>query len=223
MSALSEQRIVGAGCLAGVSAETLHQMNRRCRWIDLDEGDVLVPAGDPLDRVFVVVRGELRFSLYTCSGGVVWLRGAHQGSLVSEAAFIDTAGTRYSIEAGRPSTVASLSVWTFIELIERDRNLLNCAIKSLVSRQETLADQIVELTTLNVEARIHNELLRLARDSIAEDGSATIWPFPTHADFAKRIGTHREAVSRELSHLQHIGAVVRSEKRLTIPNVARLA
>lgn len=219
---LGERRISGGEVFAGVSAETLHELNRRCRWIELNEGVVLVPAGDPLDRVFVVVRGELRFSLYTSRGSVVWLRGADQGSLVSEAAFIDTAATRYSIEAGRPSTVASISAWAFIELIERDRNLLNCAIRSLVARQEMLADQIVELTTLNVEARIHNELLRLARDNIAEDGSATISPFPTHADFARRIGTHREAVSRELSHLQHIGAVVRGDKRLTIPDVTRL-
>ena len=62
----------------------------------------------------------------------------------------------------------------------------------------------------------------MAQDDLAEDGSATIAPVPTHTDIANRISTHREAVSRELSALSKAGLVETSPMRWRIVNIDKL-
>lgn len=206
----------------GVSDRMLTEIGLRCRWIGLEEGEALISAGECLDRVFFVLSGEMRFSFYTRLGKVVSLRGALQGSFIGEPAITEGVPVAYSIEAARPSTVAAMNARTFFEFAERDRNLVRAIIRTSFERQKLLAEQVIELSTLNVHDRIHMELLRLCRDSVSPDGSASISPIPTHADLARRIGTQREAVSRELSRLQQLGIVVRTDKALMIPAVSRL-
>lgn len=207
----------------GVSSATLEDLNRRCRWQDLEEGEALVAAGDLLDRVFLVLLGEFRFSLYTRLGKVVSLRGAVQGSFIGEAALAGDVSIPYSIEAVRRSTVASIGTQTFLDYMEHDRGLLRVVMRNVVDRQDLLAEQLVELTTLNIHDRVQSELVRLCRANLNADGSATIQPIPKNSDLARRIGTHREAVSRAMSHLQHAGVVVRATNGLFVPDVSRLA
>ena len=50
-------------------------------------------------------------------------------------------------------------------------------------------------------------------------------PAPTHAELASRIGTHREAVTRELRFLAEHGIIRQHRRRLTVadmPGLARL-
>lgn len=219
----TDRDLKNVASLKGVSSSTLEGLNRRCRWIDLEEGDTLVAAGDLLDRVFLILLGEFRFSLYTRFGKVVSLRGAVQGSFIGEAALAGDTSIPYSIEAARRSTVASIGTQTFLEFMEHDRELLRIVMRKVVERQDLLAEQLVELATLNIHGRVQSELARLCRNHLNADGSATIRPLPKNSDLARRIGTHREAVSRAMSHLQHAGIVVRGENSLFVPDVGRLA
>jgi CRP/FNR family cyclic AMP-dependent transcriptional regulator len=53
----------------------------------------------------------------------------------------------------------------------------------------------------NVQTRIQCELLRLAEEGLRCSEGIEIRPAPTHEAFAKRLGTNREAVTKELSAL----------------------
>ncbi|WP_062204839.1 Crp/Fnr family transcriptional regulator [Aureimonas sp. AU12] len=206
----------------GVGDAILAEIGTRCRWAEVAEGEEIVTAGEFLDKVFFLRRGELRYLLYTRIGKIVALRGAQEGSFVGDTSLVGTTPVPYSVEAARTSLVASLPTRLFLECVDRDRDLARALVRHLVGREAQLADQIVELSTLNVQARIHNELIRLSRDGARPDGTAVIMPVPTHADLARRVCTQREAVSRELSHLQALGVVVRFEGGLLIPDVGRL-
>ena len=60
-------------------------------------------------------------------------------------------------------------------------------------------------------------------DAGVAENRATIEPAPTHAELANRIGSHREAVTRELQYLQADGIVVRDGRKLALNDVAKLA
>ena len=201
---------------------TVAELDRRCRWAELDEGENLLVAGEHPDRVCFLLRGDLRFCFYTRVGKVVHLPAADEGSLVCATALVPNLPLPFSIEAARPSTVASIGARAFLGLVEQDRDLMQALTRSLIERQHAFVRQIVEISTLNVPARIHSELLRLCRGGTRPDGSALIAPIPTHAELANRVGTQREAVSREMSHLQHMGIVVRRDGALFVPDVSRL-
>ena len=68
-------------------------------------------------------------------------------------------------------------------------------------------ERIFEFSTLGVKNRIHAELLRLAQENPREGDQVTIADAPTHEEIAKRISTHREAVTRELKELERTGLI----------------
>jgi CRP/FNR family cyclic AMP-dependent transcriptional regulator len=205
-----------------IPAQILSEMERRCRWLHLHDGDLLVSAGEYLDRVFFLLQGELSLSFYTRSGKIVSFPSARKGAFIGITALGGGLQAPYSITAVGSCSIASLSARTFIEMIERDRDALNAVLRILVESQQMFIQRIVELSTLNVRSRIRNELMRLCRDKMASDGSAIITPIPTQAELASRIRTQREAVSREMRHLQNMGIVLRQDGALFVPDVSRL-
>lgn len=197
-------------------------MERRCRWLDLEKGAVLIEAGEFPEKVYFLLNGELRYSLYTRVGKILSLPAALPGALIGYTALSIETPHPYSIDATKRSTLACMSARTFQDFMQRDPDIVQALLNTMIECQHILIAHIEELTTLDVRARIHNELARLCRDSTNSDGSAVIFPVPTHEDLANRIGTRREAVSRELSHLQHAGLVLRHEGALFVPDIARL-
>ena len=73
-----------------------------------------------------------------------------------------------------------------------------------------------------VRKRLIRELLRLATDSAAASGTATISPAPIHADLAAMIGTHREAVSREMSTLAKTQLIAKRGGTLALNDLGML-
>ena len=86
-----------------------------------------------------------------------------------------------------------------------------------------MTERLYELCALNVRTRLHCELIRLSRVAGVADNRAMIDPAPTHAELANRIGTHREAVTRELNALAHMSVVTQNKRHLEILDVTRLS
>src|SRR3546814_9113050 len=80
-----------------------------------------------------------------------------------------------------------------------------------MARIRLLTERLFELNSLAVRDRLHCELLRLCLAAGISDNRAVIEDAPTHSQIAARIGTHREAVTRELQQLTR-KAIVRSEE-----------
>jgi DNA-binding transcriptional regulator YhcF (GntR family) len=55
------------------------------------------------------------------------------------------------------------------------------------------------------------------------DNQSVIEPFPTHEELAALVGTHREAVTRELSYLSGNGFIVVQRGRLEIVKFVELS
>src|SRR3954453_14283830 len=117
---------------ANISAADLAGLDRHCRWQELDEGSVLVPAGRQIDRVFFLVHGELRSSFYTRVGKVVSMPPIVQGGLIEAAALARRSSLPYAIEAVKRSTVVSLEASTFLGFAERSSQLMRTLIAALV-------------------------------------------------------------------------------------------
>jgi CRP-like cAMP-binding protein len=64
-----------------------------------------------------------------------------------------------------------------------------------------LTDRVYELITFSVNGRICAELQRLAAEAGVENNRARITRMPTHREFASKVGTTREAVTRQFSDL----------------------
>jgi CRP-like cAMP-binding protein len=95
-------------------------------------------------------------------------------------------------------------------------------LPQLVMKIRALTARVYEFSTLAVNNRIQAELLRLA-NLVSHGNTARIVPAPTHVEIASRVSTHREAVTRELSHLSRVGIIERRGAALIIKDVDLLA
>jgi len=111
----------------------------------------------------------------------------------------------------------------FRTLLEAAPTVTLAVLKQLVKRIRTVTNRVYEFTTLHVSSRVQAEVLRLASTALREGKSARIVPPPTHVEIASRVSTHREAVTRELSHLSRIGIIERRDDALLVRDIDRLA
>lgn len=198
-------------------------VERSCRWRNFRTGEEIVSYQDVSRDVHFMVSGQARVIIYSISGKVVAFRDIGAGDLFGEFAAIDERPRSASVEAKTDGLVASMSAQSFRKVLADEPCVALPLIRHLVTQIRLLTDRVFEFSTLAVNNRIHAELLRLVRQVDPSSNEVCLSPAPAHAEIASRISTHREAVSRELSRLAHIGLLQRQDSSLLIKDVERLA
>ena len=115
-----------------------------------------------------------------------------------------------------------MSAASFKETVTAHPKIAWTLLTDLTHLVRLLSARVVEFSALGVTDRLHMELLRLAQAGLDDDGVAVIEPFPTHDELASRISTRREAVNRELRHLEKIGLLERRGNKRIIADIDQL-
>jgi len=162
--------------------------------------------------VFFVLEGRAEATVYSGSGKAVAYRDIEPGGIFGEMSAIDGAPRSASVTALDDVVLARLPESAFREIVDARPGIAWALLTHLTFQMRRMTERIFEFSTLVVRKRLIRELLRLAD----RDGMVSIKPIPTHADLAARIGTHREAVSREMSWLAKQGLIARRKDELHI-------
>ena len=182
----------------------------------------IISHSDNSTDVYFIVGGRVRATIYSSSGKVVTFRDLEAGQMFGDLSAIDGRPRSANVVALADSLIVSMPAPVFWHALQRYPEVCAVALKELTDLVRLLCERVVEFSTLGVTNRIHAELLRLANKHMQDENSAAISPAPTHADIASRVSTHREAVTREMSHLAQIGVIERRSGELVISDVARL-
>lgn len=210
--------------LSRLLPETLgQQLEPYARLVTLRPGQIVIGHQDRTTDVFIVLEGTLRVELYSLSGREISLADLGPGELFGEFAAIDEQPRSATVAATGTCALACLSAETFRRVVLGTPENAEWLARRLVGRIRLQTERIFELNALAVRNRLHCELLRLSLDAGVAHNGAVVQPAPTHAQLAARIGTHREAVTRELQYLQKQGIVVQQGRELRVNNVAELA
>lgn len=180
-------------------------------------GRTLVSLGSSSDAVYVVVEGRVQVTLYSLAGREVILRSLDEGAIFGELAAIDGQPRSATIVALSDCTLASIDAVAFRQAVTATPEAALWLARRLTAQVRDLTERVFELNALKVSSRLHCELLRLS------GAGGAIEPAPTHADLAARIGTHREAVTREIGDLAARGILLQERRRITILDPAGLA
>lgn len=192
------------------------------RLVTLRAGQIVIGQQDHTNDVFIVLEGTLRVELYSRNGKEVILADLGPGALFGEYSAIDEQPRSASVSATDACTLATVPGPAFRQAALASPDTAEWLARRLVERIRLLNERNFELNTLAVRNRLHCELLRLGVDAGMEGNHALIKPAPTHAEFASRIGTHREAVTRELQYLHKQGIVVKEGRALRIDDAGAL-
>jgi CRP/FNR family transcriptional regulator, cyclic AMP receptor protein len=195
----------------------------RGRRIHVRRNQIVVTAGATDTDVFLVIEGMLQVSLMSARGRELTFRDIGPGALFGEMAAIEAQPRSATVTAMRDSTLALIKGEAFVDFLENVPGAglwLACELSQHL-RQTT--DDLFQLATLPVTARVQCEILRLAHVAGITDDQAEIASAPTHSAIATRIGSHREAVTRELGSLARLGVIAQRGRSLTVLSVTRLA
>lgn len=186
-------------------------------------GRTVVALGASSDAVYLVLKGRVQVTLYSMGGREVILRSLGAGAMFGELAAIDGQPRSASIVALSDCSLLAIEASAFREAVTGDPESALWLAKRLTAQVRDLTERVFELNALRVSSRLHCELLRLCADAGGDATRVTIEPAPTHSDLAARIGTHREAVTREMGDLADKGVLIQERRRITILDTIALA
>ncbi len=186
-------------------------------------GRTLIALGaEDSSDVYIVLEGRVQVALFSSAGREVILRSLGPAALVGELSAIDGQPRSASVIAVEDCVLASVSGAVFRSAVSETPAAALWLFHRLAEQVRELSEKVFELNALRVPSRLHCEILRICHT--VRDGMVTgiIDPFPTHAELAARIGTNREAVTREIGFLTGRGVLTAKSRRITLVDVPKL-
>jgi CRP/FNR family transcriptional regulator, cyclic AMP receptor protein len=215
--------LAGIGVFRNLTPERIAGVEKLSDWRVVEGGHEIVAHMDTSRDVNFLVSGKARSIIYAASGTVVAFGEILPGMMFGEIAAIDGHPRTVGVEALETCTVATLSHQHFLALLRQEPEFAMALITQIAHNIRGLQERVFEFSTLPVNNRVQAELLRLAETKGRPKGSTVLLPeVPTHADFAARVSTHREAVTREIGRLVKIGILEKSNEGLEIIDIAGL-
>jgi CRP/FNR family cyclic AMP-dependent transcriptional regulator len=222
-TATTADALAGFELFRDLPSDSLAALSRRCQWRRYRAHQIILGYRDESREVFFVVRGQARVTFFSECGREVSFRDLPAGEVFGELSAIDGLPRSCTVVALTETMVAVMSANLFWELLRTYESVNAYTLRRLTRLVRALSDRVVESSTLTVQGRIQAELLRLARETAPGQKCAVVFPAPTHAEFASRVSTHREAVTRGLGELTRAGIVQRRRGTLVIRDVEALA
>lgn len=198
-------------------------LDTRCAWRRAKEKECILNHKDDSADICFVTYGAVRVSIQSVAGKDLSLRVIGEGEFFGELSALDGKPRSAAIHAVSDTVIAKMSPMVFREVIHRYSSICDEVLAALTSEVRRLATRVNEFTNLDVRARIHAELLRLAQTDGASESRAVISPPPTHAELAARVSTHREAVTRELNRMEKAGLLERRRGAIVLLDRAEIA
>lgn len=188
-----------------VPAAVRRVIDPRLRHVRTSPGRTIIGVGSRSTDVFFIDEGAVQVLLYSAQGREVSVRDLGPGDVFGELAALDGAPRSASVVTTADARITVMSRTDFMACLEASPAAAIWLAQRLAAEVRRLTGRIFELSALNVQARVHCELLRTA--TRGADGSLVIDPKLTHAKLASRIGTHREAVTREINALKQLNVL----------------
>ena len=173
--------------------------------------------------MFFVVQGQVRVTFFSACGREVSFRDLPSGETFGELSAIDGLPRSCTVVALTDTMIAVMPASLLWELLRAHESVNACVLRRLTRLVRALSERVIEFSTLTVRKRLQVELLRLAREATPGKKRAVIFPAPTHAKFATRVSSHREAVTRGLGELARAGIIEKRYGTLVIRDVEALA
>ncbi len=218
---ISEKQIRQCQVFQAANSESIDIFVANFRLINFEKNRQIVGQEDSSTDLYLMVEGVARAKSYSETGKEVSYRDMGAGELFGEFSAIDDAPRSAAIVAVSDCVVAKISSNIFRETVRNDANIAMALIELLIAKNRGLTERIHEFGTLAVRHRIQSELLRLADAVCEEDALSAKFVIPTHAEFANRICTHREAVTKELSYLASTGLIEVEKSTILIADYQR--
>ena len=223
MAAVDRALVANLPMFAGLSAAGQDELLREARSIRYPKGTAVFDQGADADRFFLLLHGHLRVEKTTPQGQQAVVRYVSAGELFGVAQALNLRHYPATAVAAVDSIALTWPSSSWNRLITKYPNLASAALQTVGSRLQDTQARVIELSNEQVEQRLANTLLRLAKQAGRKvDGGVEI-DFPiSRRDVAEMTGTTLHTVSRILSAWESRGLVKGSRQRIVLRDAVGL-
>jgi CRP-like cAMP-binding protein len=207
---------------AGLPAAVLASIAGRCIVRAYKAEQQILTEDESTSDVFFVLSGTVRINSYVSTGREVIFHDIPAGGLFGEFSAIDGKPRASAASALSECRLARMTSQAFREVLRSNSTVAMRMMEMLVLKVRQRSERIVEASALTVRDRLRRELLRLAQQGKFIANGIVIQPAPTHYEMAARIGSHREAVTREFRRLETEKLIEARRGLIRIIDLARL-
>jgi CRP-like cAMP-binding protein len=204
------------GIMSTLPSDFAERLWTRATLIQARSGRTILALGAKSDNVYIILEGRVQAKLFSLSGREVILTDMAEGQIFGEIAAIDQGPRSASVVALTDCQLASVPGETFRSAVAELPSAATWLARRLVAQIRGMTDRIFELNALQVRSRLHCELLRQC------DRDGRLKPSTTHAELAARVGTHREAITREMRVLVQLKIVEQDRRVIRVTNLPAL-
>ena len=195
--------------------QRMAEATRLCRF---EAGQLFQVEGDPVDALYVVLRGRVKVFCASPQGREQVLHVAGPGDHINIVPIVDGGPGPASLQALTRVDLLSCSSAAFGALLEREPRLGLVMMRELARKQRQLVRLVDVLALHSVQGRVAR--LLLDRAEAVEQGQPA--PPLTQTEMASQIGTVREMVARALKTLEGLGIIDVAAGHITVVDRAAL-
>lgn len=195
----------------------LRQLSRVMNVLSDDELDRLIPmlternfkprqllfsAGDPAERVYLLLRGRVKIFQVAENGKEIILDVVGKGDVVGDMAVVADGERTASAQAIDDTVAVSITWEDFGHLVQQSPRLAVAMMELMAHRLAGAQRAFMNLVSKPVSARLADTLLS------RQDERGLVHLGLTHQELAQTIGTSRETVTALLSRFVALGAII---------------
>lgn len=183
----------------------------------LADGDALATRGTPAEGWCGVARGAVRISSTSLAGKPITLTYAEPGTWFGDIALFDGLPRTHDADAHGATTLLVVAKSDFRDLLARHVELYDALLRLNCRRLRLMFDQLEDLNTRPLQARLARQVLLLAKSyGVVQGDEIRIGLALAQEDLAQLLGASRQRVNQELKGFEREGAVRVEPARLVV-------
>jgi len=211
----------GIRLFAPLADKDLQPVIDKCAIHQYAKGRQILSARDDTNDLLLILEGRVHVKNYSRQGRELIYSEIGAGEPFGEFSAIDGLPRAADVFAIEDTVVARMRSADLLALAASNFDFTLQLLRLLTSKSRALSDRLLEVIAVSAHDRMHFELARLAANGHREGATVTIKPAPTHYEIAARVGSHREAVTRELNRLEQLGYLRLNRGQIVIVDEGR--
>jgi len=161
---------------------------------------VLFTAGDPAERVYLILKGRVKIYQVAENGKEIILDVVGKGGVVGDMAIVEDGERTACAQAIDDTMAVSISWEDFAHLLQQSPRLGFAMMELMAHRLAGMQRTFMNIVSKPVSARLADTLISRQEEGFVYLGL-------THQELAQTIGTSRETVTALLSRFVTLGAI----------------
>jgi|GEM_PF-271679 len=181
-------------------------------------GNAIFMQGDPAKKMFLIKAGRVKLSKVMEDGDEITIDIRKAGDFFGENMLSEEIEYPFSSWCMEETLLCGFSKERFEKLVLEYPNIGLQVIKNLSNRIHWLTSHVGSLSMTNLEDRLYQVLVNVAREHGIKRQKGFAIQFPlTHEDLSFLVGSHRVSITRAMKSLRESGRILQEGRTLILP------